>query len=164
MKKILALLAAAVLIGAVAFALSNNRQAAPAFALKQLDGRTVSEKDFHGKVTLLNFWYPSCPGCVVEMPKLVALQKKLSATPYQTIAISLNYNSEAEVRTYVAQHQLPFIVAYDADNQVGTAYDVQLAPMSFLIDPQGKIVRRYIGEPDWAQLEQEIVRLNASLE
>ena len=157
MKKILLPALAIIVCGLVAFALfANQRPVATPFALLDLNNQPVSEKQLQGKVTLINFWYPSCPGCVIEMPKLIDTQAKFAGTAYQTIAISLPFNTEAEVRAYVAENKLPFIVAIDKTGQVGEAYKVTLAPNSFLIDKQGKVIKAYLGEPDWAELHQLI--------
>ena len=157
MKKLLLPALAIIVCGLVAFALfANQRPVATPFALLDLNNQPVSEKQLQGKVTLINFWYPSCPGCVIEMPKLIDTQAKFADTAYQTIAISLPFNTEAEVRAYVAENKLPFIVAIDKTGQVGEAYKVTLAPNSFLIDKQGKVIKAYLGEPDWAELHQLI--------
>ena len=157
MKKLLLPALAIIVCGLVAFALfANQRPVATPFALLDLNNQPVSEKQLQGKVTLINFWYPSCPGCVIEMPKLIDTQDKFAGTAYQTIAISLPFNTEAEVRAYVAENKLPFIVAIDKTGQVGEAYKVTLAPNSFLIDKQGKVIKAYLGEPDWAELHQLI--------
>ena len=157
MKKLLLPALAIIVCGLVAFALfANQRPVATPFALLDLNNQPVSEKQLQGKVTLINFWYPSCPGCVIEMPKLIDTQAKFTSTAYQTIAISLPFNTEAEVRAYVAENKLPFIVAIDKTGQVGEAYKVTLAPNSFLIDKQGKVIKAYLGEPDWAELHQLI--------
>ena len=157
MKKLLLPALAIIVCGLVAFALfTNQRPAATPFSLLDLNNQPVSEKQLQGKVTLINFWYPSCPGCVIEMPKLIDTQAKFADTAYQTIAISLPFYTEAEVRAYVAENKLPFIVAIDKTGQVGEAYKVTLAPNSFLIDKQGKVIKAYLGEPDWAELHQLI--------
>ena len=157
MKKLLLPALAIIVCGLVAFALfANQRPVATPFSLLDLNNQPVSEKQLQGKVTLINFWYPSCPGCVIEMPKLIDTQAKFADTAYQTIAISLPFNTEAEVRAYVAENKLPFIVAIDKTGQVGEAYKVTLAPNSFLIDKQGKVIKAYLGEPDWAELHQLI--------
>ena len=102
MKKLLLPALAIIVCGLVAFALfANQRPAATPFSLLDLNKQPVSEKQLQGKVTLINFWYPSCPGCVIEMPKLIDTQAKFAGTAYQTIAISLPFNTEAEVRAYV---------------------------------------------------------------
>ena len=157
MKKLLLPALAIIVCGLVAFALfANQRPVATPFSLLDLNKQPVSEKQLQGKVTLINFWYPSCPGCVIEMPKLIDTQAKFAGTAYQTIAISLPFNTEAEVRAYVAENKLPFIVAIDKTGQVGEAYKVTLAPNSFLIDKQGKVIKANLGEPDWAELHQLI--------
>ena len=148
MKKFLLPALAVLVCALVAFALfANQRPAATPFSLLDLNNQPVTEKQLQGKVTLINFWYPSCPGCVTEMPKLVETQSQFAGTAYQTIAISLPFNTEAEVRAYVAENKLPFIVAIDKTGQVGEAYKVTLAPNSFLIDKQGKVIKAYLGEP-----------------
>lgn len=157
MKKWLLPAIAVVMCALVAFALlANQRPHAEAFALTDLNNQTVTEKHLQGKVTLMNFWYPSCPGCVIEMPKLIDTQAKFANTDYQTIAISLPFNTEEEVREYVKTKQLPFIVAIDKTGAVGAAYKVQLAPNSFLIDKQGRVIKAYLGEPDWDELHRLI--------
>ena len=135
--------------------LTACKPTAPAFRLPEIEtAQMMDERNFIGKTTLLNFWYPSCPGCVKEMPMLIDLHNKYANNAnFQTIAISLNLNSEAEVKAYIQQYKLPFAVAYDKDKKAQTAYNVTLAPMTFVIDKQGKIVKQYLGEPDWAELQ-----------
>lgn len=148
-----------VLMGLVAFALLHNQnRAAPSFSLSDLNAQTISEQSLQGKVTLINFWYPSCLGCVVEMPKLIETQAKFANTAYQTIAIALPYNTEAQVRAYVAQYGLPFVVAIDKSGDVGKAYQVHVAPHSFLVNQQGDIVQSYLGEPNWNELHVLIAK------
>ena len=135
--------------------LTACKPTAPAFRLPEIEtAQMMDERNFIGKITLLNFWYPSCPGCVKEMPMLIDLHNKYANNAhFQTIAISLNLNSEAEVKAYIQQYKLPFTVAYDKDKKAQTAYNVTLAPMTFVIDKQGKIIKQYLGEPDWNELQ-----------
>lgn len=135
--------------------LTACKPTAPAFRLPEIEtAQMMDERNFIGKITLLNFWYPSCPGCVKEMPMLIDLHNKYANNAnFQTIAISLNLNSESEVKAYIQQYKLPFAVAYDKDKKAQTAYNVTLAPMTFVIDKQGKIVKQYLGEPDWNELQ-----------
>ena len=135
--------------------LTACKPTAPAFRLPEIEtAQMMDERNFIGKTTLLNFWYPSCPGCVKEMPMLIDLHNKYANNAnFQTIAISLNLNSESEVKAYIQQYKLPFAVAYDKDKKAQTAYNVTLAPMTFVIDKEGKIVKQYLGEPDWAELQ-----------
>ena len=58
MKKILTA-AAVVLVGIlIAAVLIPDSKTAPAFSLPDMNGKTVSNADLQGKVTLINFWFP----------------------------------------------------------------------------------------------------------
>lgn len=160
MKKILTALLVLLLAGGIFFALYGGKPAAAPFSLPEIrSGQTISQENLQGKVTLINFWYPSCPGCVVEMPRLIALDKARRGTDFQILAVSLNYNTPQEVETYIEKNALPFAVMYDSGNRTAEAYGATLFPSSFIIDRQGKIVRTYLGEPDWAELDALIDRL-----
>ncbi|MBP5789943.1 MAG: TlpA family protein disulfide reductase [Neisseriaceae bacterium] len=141
--------------------LTACKPAAPSFRLPEIEtAQMMDERNFIGKTTVLNFWYPSCPGCVKEMPQLINLHNQYANNPnFQTIAISLNLNSEAEVKAYIQQYKLPFAVAYYKDKKAQSAYNVTLAPMTFLVDKNGKIAKQYLGEPEWNELQNEIERL-----
>lgn len=42
----------------------------------------------------------------------------------------------------------------DADGAAARAFgDVQLTPTTFLVDRDGRILKRYVGEPEWAAFE-----------
>jgi len=155
MKKYLgAFLLLAVLAAAGYILLSPKRQIAPDFALPNLQGQTVNHITLQGKVTLINFWFPSCPGCVTEMPKLIRMHQDYQGKNFQIIAISISVPSDPlpVVQTYAQTHRLPFTVLHDAQGHTQQAYQVIAAPTSFLVDKNGRIAKTYVGEPDFAEV------------
>jgi peroxiredoxin len=57
---------------------------------------------------------------------------------------------------------LPFGVAIDNTGEVAKAFgDVKMTPTTFLIDKQGRIVKQYLGAPDFAALDELITELLA---
>ena len=71
------------------------------FRLEDLKGKTVRFSDFKGKVVLLNFWTTWCPGCLVEIPDLIELQKK-NADRLIILGISLDGQTELDEHGHLA--------------------------------------------------------------
>lgn len=160
MKKLLSLAAVAVIGTLLALVLIPENKTAPAFSLTDLQGKTVSDADLRGKVSFINFWFPSCPGCVSEMPKLVKMDGDYRGRDFQILAISVPVSPEnglEQVRAYSEQRRLPFRVAFDAERSVSRSYlNTELYPTSVLIDKQGKVLKTYVGIPDFAALYREV--------
>ena len=75
----------------------------------------------------------------------------------------MSYDPPAWVLNFAKTRQLPFKVALDNTGEVAQAWgDVKLTPTSFLVDKEGKIVKRYVGEPDFPALHQLIEKLLAA--
>ena len=138
----------------IAFAIAfNARERAPAAEFTSLTGDKLSLAGLKGKVVLVNFWATSCAGCVAEMPKLVATYNKYRGRGFETIAVAMSYDPPNYVVAYSQKNALPFTVSLDPTGVLAQSFkDVQLTPTSFLIDKQGRIIQRVVGEPDFARL------------
>jgi peroxiredoxin len=135
---------------------------APASKFVLLDGSTTTTSDLKGKVTLVNFWATTCVTCVKEMPSLVSTHQKYRDKGYETIAVAMSYDQPAWVVNYAQSRQLPFKVALDNTGELAKNWgDVKLTPTTYLVDKQGRIVKRFVGEPDFAALHQLIEELLA---
>ena len=156
---------AAVLVLAIAggaFYWSTTNQAAPQSTFVLLDGSTKTTADLKGKVTLVNFWATSCVTCVAEMPKVIATYDKYKAQGFDTLAVAMSYDSPSYVVNYTETRKLPFKVAIDNTGAVAKAWgDVQLTPTTYLVNKHGEIVKRYVGEPNFAELHRLIEKLLA---
>jgi peroxiredoxin len=145
--------AAALAIGAAVLLGGSRQELAPAVQYTSLKGQQTTQEALRGKVVLVNFWYPSCPGCVGEMPKLVDTYRKYEGKGFTTVAVAMNIDPPAYVGAFAERFGLPFFVALDTDGSLAKRFgDVTLAPTSFLIDKHGRIVQRYLGEPDMGAL------------
>lgn len=138
------------------------RAAAPAVSYTLLDGSKGSIEAQRGKVLLVNFWATSCTTCVAEMPHIVETYNKFRGRGYETVAVAMAYDPPAYVQRFATSRGLPFPVTLDASGEVAQAFgDVKLTPTTFLIDKQGRIVKRYLGAPDFAALDKLISELLA---
>ncbi|NOR19191.1 MAG: DsbE family thiol:disulfide interchange protein [Xanthomonadales bacterium] len=120
-------------------------KAAPAFDLPSLHApdQRVSNTDMAGDVALLNVWASWCPACVKEHELL----QQIAATG--TIPIyGLNWKDErADGLKWLQRLGNPYTaVAFDYDNVVGINWGVYGAPETFLLDADGIILHKLIGQ------------------
>src|SRR5690606_14173291 len=140
-----------------------GRETAPESNFVLLDGSRASTADLRGKVTLVNFWATTCVTCVKEMPARVATHHKYAERGYETVAVAMAYDPPAWVLNFAQARQLPFKVALDNTGEIAKAWgDVKLPPTTYLLDKQGRIVKRYVGEPEMAALHKLIEELLAA--
>ena len=138
------------------------REAAPAVEDALLDGSEASSQQWAGKVMVVNFWATSCATCVKEMPQIVATHEKYKARGLDTLAVAMSYDPPAFVARFAETRKLPFGVAIDNTGGVANAFGpVQMTPTTFLINKRGEIVKRYVGEPDFAAFHELIEKLLA---
>jgi peroxiredoxin len=154
------LVPALALIGAALTGCARDR--APAVDYTLLNGQKASSQQWAGKVMLVNFWATSCATCVKEMPQIVATHQKFKARGLDTLAVAMSYDPPAFVAKFAETRGLPFGVAIDNTGSVAQAFGpVQMTPTTFLINKRGEIVKRYVGEPDFAALHGLIEQLLA---
>ena len=163
MKKLLyGAAAAAMLAVGVALYFATAGALAPQSTFVLLDGSSKTTAQFKGQVTLVNFWATSCTTCVAEMPRIVGTYDKYRSRGFDTVAVAMSYDQPSHVVNYTQTRKLPFKVAIDNTGAVARAWgDVQLTPTTFLVNKRGEIVKRYVGEPDFAELHQLIEKLLA---
>ena len=141
--------------GAAGYLSLNGQSRAPDIGFTGIDGAQISAESLRGKVVLVNFWATSCTTCVAEMPKMVETYNKYKAQGLEFVAVAMKYDPPNYVINYAQTRQLPFKVALDASGAAAKAYgDVSMTPTTFLIDKQGKIIKRYLGEPEFDALHK----------
>ena len=129
----------------------------PNIELTTITGEKIKLASFRGKPLLVTFWATSCSGCVKEMPHLIELHNKYHSHGLRIIGISMPYDRPDHVMKMARQKQLPYIIAMDINKQATKAFGgIRLTPTTFLIAPNGTIVRHKIGELDFSTVEQQI--------
>ncbi|OGI50468.1 MAG: hypothetical protein A3A87_09550 [Candidatus Muproteobacteria bacterium RIFCSPLOWO2_01_FULL_60_18] len=117
--------------------------------LRDVDGKLTSLADFEGKVVLLNFWATWCANCRKEMSAMERLYQSLRAEGFEIVAISVDQASTEKVKAFAEELKLTFPVLHDRDSIISNLYSNPGVPVSYLIDRQGRIVYRVLGEYDW---------------
>lgn len=149
---------AAVVIAAIGFggyASLNKRPVAPDVGFVTIKGEKISPDALRGKVYMVNFWATSCTTCVAEMPQMVETYNKFKPQGMEFVAVAMSYDPANYVINYAETRQLPFKVALDTDGSAAKAYgDVSMTPTTFVVGKDGKILKRYLGKPDFDELHK----------
>ena len=135
---------------------AGRGQTAPAFVLKDLEGKPVRLADFKGKAVLLNFWATWCPPCRHEIPDLVALQNEYKDKGLVVIGVSLDQNGPAAVKSFAARMKINYPVVMGDEKTVLSYGGIQSIPTTFFIDREGRITGRHDGGDDKAGFEAAV--------
>ena len=155
LKKILflALVFGITAIGAMFFYVLQNREPAPEVSFINLQGEKITSNQLRGKVLIVNFWATTCATCVAEMPDMVATYNKYHDKGLEFVAVAMRDDPPNHVVNFSETRRLPFHVALDIEGKLAGAFgQVRLTPTTFVIDKQGKIIKRFVGQPSFSDL------------
>ena len=112
---------------------------------------TVSlAKTYKGQVVLVNIWATWCVPCRQEMPAMERLYQEFGPKGFKIAAISIDEGDTRDVIKFADEFKLTFDILHDGDGSVQKAFQTYMYPESFLIDRNGVIVSKKIGEHPWA--------------
>jgi cytochrome c biogenesis protein CcmG/thiol:disulfide interchange protein DsbE len=129
----------------------------PNFSLPSLmTGEGINNESLKGKMYLLNVWASWCPNCRIEHPMVTEFARQNIIPVY-----GLNYkDEEANAKAWLNQFGNPYTdILVDVDGLVGIAFGVYGAPETFLIDGQGIIRHKIVGELNPQNIQNEILPL-----
>jgi thiol-disulfide isomerase/thioredoxin len=132
----------------------RNPAPAPALSGQSLDGRAVSIAALRGKVTLINFWATWCGPCRAEIPTLIALQDKYRET-LQIVGVSEDEVPPDQVRQFATTHGMNYPVVMETPEMDNAFPGVSALPTSFLVDRDGRIATKHVGQLDPLTIELE---------
>jgi len=133
---------------------------APDFDLQTEDGSGLRLSDYRGKYVLLNFWATWCPPCVQELPSLNRLHQEFEDRGLIVLGVSVDSESEP-YRDFLEQWKVAFPTVRDPSMETPSRYGTSRYPETYLISPEGRVLRKYINAQNW--MSPEIVNYLRSL-
>ena len=138
----------------------DQEKAAPAFAINLYDtidfesGQIKTFPRNSSKIQVVNFWFPSCPPCIAEMPELNTFYLEHKDT-VEVIAIQLvGLDSIEDGQQFVTDKNIAFAVGADRDGKITTDYKVSVFPSTFFISSDSNIKKTWQGQITIEELER----------
>jgi thiol-disulfide isomerase/thioredoxin len=148
---------------------SSESSAAPELATGDwINSEPLKLKDLRGRVVLIEFWTFGCYNCRNTLPFIKGWDDRYRAKGLTVIGVhSPEFDDERKIETLrreVASLGIKYPVVSDNDYQTWNAYNVEAWPTTFLLDKQGRIRWRHVGEGGYDEAERLIQKLLAEKE
>lgn len=148
--------------GTVVLLAPNDRVPAPDITGTTLTGDPFALADYEGKVVALNVWASWCAPCRAEAPALNQLSRELAPKGVQFIGLDTR-DTKASAEAFVRRFDIPYPNVSDADAQLQLAFrdslPPQAIPSTLLIDKEGRVAGRILGEVDRTKLRELLLEL-----
>ena len=142
-------------LAAGGYASMHSQPAVPAVTFINLKGDKITSDSLRGRVFMVNFWATDCATCIKEMPQMIDTYNKFKGQGLEFVAVAMKYDPPNYVLNFAETRKLPFQVALDSGGDIAKSFgEVKLTPTTFVVDKNGKIIKRYVGEPDFAALHE----------
>lgn len=125
-------------------------------------GATVSSADYAGQVLVVNFWYAACAPCRVEAPRLEEAAGEFAGQDVSFLGVN-TYDQAATAQSFAAQYDITYPSVIDVNDKTVTlafaqAVPVSATPTTLVVDRQGRVAARIIGELADASILTTLVR------
>jgi thiol-disulfide isomerase/thioredoxin len=119
---------------------------APVIQVNDLDGKPVDLGQWIGrKPVLMEFWATWCPNCEELLPRLKAAYTQWQdRVEFLGVNVTVNQTPE-KVRSYVAEHAMPFRILYDDQGASVRAFDAPSTAFVVILDASGTVVYTGLG-------------------
>ena len=136
------------LLGLIVSAPTALAKRAPNLEFKDRAGKATHTADLRGSIAVVNFWATWCGPCLEELPLLSKLNAEYAGKKVRFIAVSADEaKNRANVDRFVAAHSVEMEIWLGADldtlDRAGLGNEL---PATLILDEQGEIVARVLGE------------------
>ena len=124
------------------------------------EGELIKLSQFRGQPVVINFWYPSCPPCRLEMPDLEETFQKHKGDGVEFIGVQLlGLDSVEDGQEFIEEFGISYGVGADPDGSIVRDYRVIGFPTSVFVSRDHQIVRSWAGALTAEKLEELVQEL-----
>jgi thiol-disulfide isomerase/thioredoxin len=142
----------------------GHRKLAPAVSGTDLGGHPMTLSQYAGKVVVLNFWASWCPPCRSEAAALEQVYTDTRASGVQFVGVDIRENGVSDGVHFETNHHIDYPSFSDQASHIALDFrstGVQSPPTTIIIDRQGRIAARGLGEMTYSQLVSVVKQVAA---
>lgn len=131
----------------------------PRFTLPDLKGNKVTvPDDFKGKIVIIRFWADWCTYCAEEMPVIDVVYNKYKEKGVIILAVNVGQPKEV-AEEFVRNIKISYPVLLDTYSVVAKQYGVVGLPTTFILDRNGVVREKILGESNRVVFEKMVVEM-----
>jgi thiol-disulfide isomerase/thioredoxin len=133
----------------------GHRKLAPSVSGTDLAGSPLTLSQFAGKVIVLNFWASWCPPCRSEAAALEQVYTDTRVSGVQFVGVDIRENGVSDGVHFETNHHVDYPSFSDQASRIALDFrstGVETPPTTIIIDRQGRIAARGLGEMTYTQL------------
>lgn len=122
-------------------------------------GRKVTASSLDGQWLIINYWAQWCAPCRTEIPELNILSEDLRGEPVKVIGVNFDGLQGEALQRAVKDFDIRFtVLAEDPAERFDLPHN-EVLPVTYIVDQQGRLRERLLGEQTAAGLREQLQRL-----
>ena len=135
---------------------------APEFTIPLLDGGELNLSQHRGQPIVINFWASWCPPCREEAPLLERTWRSYKYQDVLFVGVNIQ-DTEEDARVYLKAFDITYPNGVDRYGKVTVDYGVIGLPVTFFVDRDGIVERRWVGAVKESQMVTWVEELVAGV-
>lgn len=133
------------------------------FTLTDLDENEVTIGQLEEPVRIVNFWATWCGPCVAEIPDFQAFHEEYGDQGVKVIGIALDEQGAEIVQPFVEENNMTYLTLIDTRGKSAAIFGgVYALPTTFVIDGDGMVQKKHVGQMSYQRLESAVLPLLAN--
>jgi peroxiredoxin len=121
--------------------------------LHDAKGHEITISQLKGKWIIVNYWAAWCASCLKEIPELNHFYQRNHHKNIVLFGVNYDRLSLSDLQQTIDKTHIAFPVVLEDPAQIWLLNGIEALPVTFIIDPQGKVVKRIVG----ASTEQSLL-------
>lgn len=131
------------------------------FTLTTFDGEELRLSDLRGRHVMVDFWSSWCPPCIEEAPALADAYDRYRSQGVEFVGVAV-WDVAEEAERFAEESGAGYPAGVDTRGVIGVDYGLTGIPEKYFIDPEGRIVRKYVGPMTAETLDSVLQELLAA--